>query len=240
MDSFALVSSTSSILKSPTAEATPGSEGHLSEKRARLRLACAGGGGHAKVVADAAQSLSRHEIVGFLDDNPALSGRSILGLPWLGPISAWRDLAIDGLIPAIGSNRARCEAMQREIARGATVITIVHPRATVSAWSEVKAGAVVLAGAVVNACASIGENVIINTGAIVEHDCNVGDHVHLAPGSCLAGGVRVGEGSFLGLGSRVLPGITIGKWCVIGAGAVVTEDVEDHATVAGVPARRLR
>jgi sugar O-acyltransferase (sialic acid O-acetyltransferase NeuD family) len=205
-----------------------------------MRIACAGGGGHAKVVADAALSLSRLEIVGFLDDNPLLVGRSSLGLPVLGPISAWRDFHIDALIPAIGANRARRKIMDREVARGAVAMTIVHPKATVSAWAGLKDGVVVLAGAVINANATIGRNVIINTGAIVEHDCDIGDHAHVAPGCYVAGEVRVGEGSFLGLGSRILPGIKIGDWCVIGAGAVVTADVEDHAIVVGVPARRLR
>lgn len=73
----------------------------LSEKSPRTRIACAGAGGHAKVVADAALlSPSRFEIVGLLDDNPSLVGRSILGLPVLRQISIWRDLNIDALIPA--------------------------------------------------------------------------------------------------------------------------------------------
>ncbi|AND89001.1 MULTISPECIES: acetyltransferase [Bradyrhizobium] len=204
------------------------------------RIACVGAGGHGKVVADAALSLAGHKIVGFLDDNPSLSGRSIMGLPVLGPISAWRDHNIDGLIPAIGANRARRDIMQRETSRNAKAITIVHPCATVSTWAELKAGIVAFAGAIVNAYAKIGQNVIINTGAIVEHDCEIGDHAHVAPGCYLGGEVKIGEGSLLGLGSRVLPGVSIGNWCVIGAGAVVTEDVADHATVVGVPARRVR
>jgi len=134
------------------------------------------------VVADAALSLARHEIVGFLDDNPSLSGRSVMGLPVLGPISTWRDHNIDGLIPAIGANRARRDIMQRETSGNAKAVTIVHPRATVSTWAELKSGIVVFAGAIINAYAKIGQNVIINTGAIVEHDCEIGDHAHVAPG----------------------------------------------------------
>jgi sugar O-acyltransferase (sialic acid O-acetyltransferase NeuD family) len=199
-----------------------------------------GAGGHGKVVADAAFILARDNVVGFLDDEPSLCGQSVIGLPVLGPISAWRDFAIDALIPAIGANSLRRDIILRERARGAATMTIVHPRATVSASSQLGDGVVVLAGAVVNACAVIGDNVVVNTGAIVEHDCRIGSHVHLAPGCCLAGEVSVGEGSFLGMGSRVLPGVKIGNWCVVGAGAVVTKDVENHTTVVGVPARRLQ
>jgi sugar O-acyltransferase (sialic acid O-acetyltransferase NeuD family) len=198
-----------------------------------------GAGGHGKVVADAAIALARDHLVGFFDDDAQLHGGSILGLPVLGSISAWRDFNVDALVPAIGANKARRDVVSREAALGATMMTIVHPRATVSAWAELGRGTVVFAGAVINPGAVIGDNVIVNTGAIVEHDCHVGDHVHVASGSSLAGDVRVGEGSLIGPGARVLRGVTIGEWCVVGAGAVVTRDVEAHATVVGVPARRL-
>jgi sugar O-acyltransferase (sialic acid O-acetyltransferase NeuD family) len=205
-----------------------------------LRVACAGAGGHGKVVADIALSLGLENVAGFLDDDLTLCGRSIMGLPVLGRISAWRDFGIDALIPAIGTNLLRRDIMLRERAMGAELMTIVHPKAVVSGQSTLYEGVVVFAGAVINAGAIIGENVIVNTGAIVEHDCQVGSHVHLAPACCIAGEVQIGEGAFLGMGSRVLPGVKVGDWCVIGAGAVVTKDVADRAIVAGVPARRLR
>jgi UDP-2-acetamido-3-amino-2,3-dideoxy-glucuronate N-acetyltransferase len=48
---------------------------------------------------------------------------------------------------------------------------------------------------------------------------------------------RVGDRASLGSGAIVLGGVTIGPGALIGAGAVVTRDVADGETVAGVPAR---
>ena len=44
----------------------------------------------------------------------------------------------------------------------------------------------------------------------------------------------------VGMGARVLPGVTIGSDVVVGANSVVTNDVKDHAIVAGAPARPVK
>lgn len=49
----------------------------------------------------------------------------------------------------------------------------------------------------------------------------------------------VKQGASVGSNATILPGITIGRNAMIGAGAVVTADVPDDSTVAGVPARAM-
>ena len=50
---------------------------------------------------------------------------------------------------------------------------------------------------------------------------------------------RVRRGASIGSGAVILCGVTIGAEAMIGAGAVVTRDVPDGGTVAGVPARLM-
>ncbi len=52
--------------------------------------------------------------------------------------------------------------------------------------------------------------------------------------------VTIGSGSWIGHGAIVLPGTTIGRNVVVAAGSVVRGTIEDHAIVAGVPARLVR
>src|SRR3954452_12754322 len=52
--------------------------------------------------------------------------------------------------------------------------------------------------------------------------------------------VVIGAGSWIGHGAVVLPGTRLGRNVVVAAGAVVRGEVEDHAVVAGNPARVVR
>lgn len=48
------------------------------------------------------------------------------------------------------------------------------------------------------------------------------------------------DGCDIGTGAIILPGIKIGKGAIIGAGAVITSDVPDYETWAGVPAKKIK
>lgn len=49
--------------------------------------------------------------------------------------------------------------------------------------------------------------------------------------------VRICAWADIGVNAVILPGITVGRGAIVGAGAVVTRDVPEFSTVAGVPAR---
>ncbi|WP_244931121.1 acyltransferase [Nocardioides sp. W7] len=52
--------------------------------------------------------------------------------------------------------------------------------------------------------------------------------------------VVIGDGCWIGHGAIVLPGTRLGRNVVVAAGSVVRGEVDDHAVVAGVPARVVR
>jgi sugar O-acyltransferase (sialic acid O-acetyltransferase NeuD family) len=203
-----------------------------------MRLYLLGGGGHAKVIIDAARMMGAYEVTGVFDDDPVRQGDDVLGVPVLGPISEESLARHDARLAviAIGDNRVRQRLAQRfdHLVQWAMV---VHPRAVVAASAVLSPGTVVFAGAIAQPATEIGAHVILNTACSVDHDCRVGDFAHLAPGSHVAGGVRIGEGSFIGIGAAILPERTIGDWATVGAGAVVVRDVPNGMIAKGAPAR---
>lgn len=59
-------------------------------------------------------------------------------------------------------------------------------------------------------------------------------------GLARGGKVRIRDGAWLGANVVVLSGVTIGRNAVVGANSVVTSDIPDFATAAGVPAKVIR
>ncbi len=202
------------------------------------RLLIFGAGGHAKVVAEAAQ-LSGYDVAGFVDQSPDLRNAVILGIPVLGDgsileSSNWADC---DMIVAIGDNGLRATIANRLLAIGRRFVTVVHPASTISPSAILGEGTVVLAGAVINSSAVIGKHGIINTMASVDHDCTLADFVHISPGVHLAGDCHIGEMAHIGIGACVLPNLSVGPRSTIGAGAVVTRDIPDDVIAVGVPAK---
>ena len=211
--------------------------------RSSTKVLIVGAGGHAQVVADVLLAMraagAAVEVIGYVDDNPALQGRRLLNLPVLGPVSRWKALAPDELVVAVGDNHARARLQRSLAAEGACFFVARHPRSTVAPDVLLGKGTVVMAGVVVNTGSVIGEGVILNTGCTIDHHNHIDNFSHIAPGAHLAGEVVVGEGAFVGVGAAVIPQQRIGSWSVVGAGAVVVRPVPERTTVVGVPAKPL-
>ncbi len=209
-----------------------------------MRVVILGAGGHGQVVADillrARSQGGTDEPAGFLDDNPALAGQALLGLPVLGPFSALPDVMHDAVIVAIGNNIVRCALYERLRAKGERFAIARHPCAVLAADVAVDAGTMICAGVVVNTGSVIGANVILNTICSVDHHNRIGDHVHIAPGVRLGGEVVVGTGTMIGIGATVIPRCAIGEWSMVGAGAVVTKSLPGGVTAVGMPARSIK
>jgi sugar O-acyltransferase (sialic acid O-acetyltransferase NeuD family) len=207
----------------------------------RLPLYVYGAGGHGKVVADAAVASHCFVVRGFLDDDASLVGRVLVGLPVEGGVEIIQgQQGRVAVALGVGSNRARLTVLERLVAAGHTVVTVVHPSAVVVSGVVLGDGSFVAPLAVVHTDARLGRACIVNTGAVVEHDNVLGNGVHVSPNAALGGNVTLGDEVHVGLGAVVLPGLTVGAGSVVGAGAVAIEDVPEGVTVVGVPARRLR
>lgn len=86
---------------------------------------------------------------------------------------------------------------------------------------------------------TVGANTLLMAHSHIGHDAIIGRDCDIAPGAVIGGAAEVGDGAKIGMNATILPLRKIGAGATVGAGAVVTENVEPGAIVAGNPARPL-
>ena len=196
-----------------------------------------GAGGHAKAVMEMAQAIGAFRVAGIIDDNPALTGSFVLGIPVLGTRELLPRLYEQGLrlaangVGGIIDLNIRMKLFELLSGLGFALPALRHPRATVEASAQVLDGVQVFANAYVGSSVLLHERCMINTGAVVSHDCEIGAYTHIAPGALLAGHVHVGAKALVGMGVTTTIGIKIGAGARVGNGAILLADVPERAIV---------
>ncbi len=156
--------------------------------------------------------------------------------------------------------RACLRALAKQLGAGATIgrnVSVIHPE-TFEIGDRVFVGEQSIIQGRFDGRCIIGTGVWIGPQSYFDaRDLVLEDYVGWGPGAKVLGSehtgvpvdiptirtdleirpVRVCAWADIGVNAVLLPGVTVGRGSIVGAGAVVTTDVPDFATVAGVPAR---
>ena len=204
------------------------------------RILIVGAGGFGREVlhwARAAWPEAGGRIAGFLSaDREILAGRPG-ALPVLGDPATFVPQTGDAFVLAIGIPGVRRQVAESLEARGAELLTLVHPTAVVVPTAALGPGTIVCPHAVVSDAAQVGRCVLVNYHASLAHDSVAGDFAVLSPYATLAGGACIGPDVFLGLHASVGPGVTIAHRSKVAANSCALADVPPESLVHGVPGR---
>ena len=216
----------------------------INKSKMRNRIVVVGAGGHALSLIQVIRTSNGSEIAGLVDPQrrvgEVVGGIEVIGDDCLLEKRMIRNVSLVIAVGITSGDRIRKMLYDKFCALGYPFALIRDQNSIVADDVMLNDGAQVMPGAVIQPSTVIGRNTIINTSAIIEHQCVIGEHSHVAPGAVIGGNVHVGDCTMIGLGARILPGLKIGDEATVGAGSVVTRDVENGATVVGVPARILK
>src|SRR5207244_129638 len=115
------------------------------------RVAIYGASQGGRAVIDCLRAIGGYEVVGFLDDTPGYAGTTLDGLPiWHGDhLSKLRTDDVGAIATHVADRPFRLRLRELVAAAGLQMLTMVHPRAYVSASARLGVGCLVKAGAIV-------------------------------------------------------------------------------------------
>jgi sugar O-acyltransferase (sialic acid O-acetyltransferase NeuD family) len=210
-------------------------------------LLLVGAGGFARETLELVRAVNRlaptWDVLGLLDDDPALHGRRIHGVEVLGASAeahAHPDALVTACVASPDDPLRRLALVSRLDLPAERYATLAHPAAVVPDSASIGAGCVLHATTVLTADVRLGAHVAAMPAVVLTHDDAIADGVTFGAGASVAGNVTIDRGAYVGAGALVREGLTVGAGAVIGMGAVVTRPVPSGEVWAGVPARRLR
>lgn len=208
------------------------------------QLILIGAGGFGREVAAMVEHTNaaepRWEVIGYVDDDPALHGTVINGMPVLGGLEVLSGHPEALCTCCVADPVTKRSLVMRAGQLGATWATLVHHTAVVMPSATIGEGCALLPFTAVTANACLGRHVHVNYHSAVGHDGRLGDYVTLSSYVDVTGRADLGEGVFVGSGASILPGLSVGAYAIVGGGALVNRDIPPRTVAVGVPARIIK
>jgi len=206
------------------------------------KLIIVGGGGFCReVIWLARDCATKWDIVGVLDDNPAMLQQTLCGIKVIGNIADCMNFPDANFVVAVGSPRTRRTIVDRmQLCGDVNFATLIHSSVLKSDFVEIGVGSIITAGCILTTQISLGRHSIVNLGCTIGHDVVAGDFCTLAPKIAVSGNVTFGAGVEVGTGSTIIQGLEIGQGSFVGAGAVVSKNIPPNVLVVGCPARQVK
>ena len=200
------------------------------------RIIILGGGDGAVQTLDAIAHAPGQRAVAIFDDNKALWGKSMMGVPIIGgmdKIEEWRQAGrFDAAIIAISSNLAvRAQLFQQWSDRGVLFTNVIAPHVTIHANVSMGRGNLIMSNARLGACTSIGNNNFLSAYVNLEHHNLLGSHCTFGPMVSTSGRVSIGDRVSFGAGVFIEPHITIGDDSIIASGSIIRAPIPSHVIV---------
>lgn len=202
------------------------------------RLLIVGGGEGAVQLLDALFKTPGQRAVGIVDDNRELQGKSVAGVPVIGPVvtgevvEMHRRGEFDAAIISVSTSIPfRQRVFDEWRSHGIRFANVIHPSVQIGMNASIGQGNILLAFCQVGPCATIGDNNFLSAYCSIEHHGRLGNHCSFGPGVVTSSRAMIGDRVRFGTGIFIEPHITIGRDSVIGSGCILWKDVPENVVL---------
>lgn len=204
-------------------------------RRERVLL-IGGGGGGGSITIDAILRGTHQTPIGILDNNAALHGKTMMGVPILGPNEMvgelWQQGKFDAAIIVVTANiDERADLFESIRRQGIKFTNVVDPAAILRANVQLGVGNLIMANSYLAACVTLGDNNFLASHTCIEHHSVVGNHCTFGPRTVTSGAVTIGDRVKLGMNVMLEPYLTIGSGCLIPSGLMVIDSVPPNSVL---------
>lgn len=183
-------------------------------------------------------------LLGFIDDNKNLWGKTLHGYPIIRGVDALSDYKKRkklGAFCAIGDPVKRFKMIERlKNYPQLSFPNLIHPSAQISKLSDIGQGNIFQQNVVIQPEAKIGDFNKFNISSIMGPKSQVGNFCTINALTMIASTAKVEDYSYIGMGATVMNKIVVSSGTMVGANAFVNKQFEEWSTIVGVPARKLK
>jgi acetyltransferase EpsM len=181
-----------------------------------------------------------YKFAAILDDNTAVHGTKMRGVPVAGPLHDARKYSQAKFIFGIGSMKTRLlreEILARTGLNPEDFVTIIHPSAVIDRTAKVEHGCIIHCGVCIGNDAQIGAFSIIAVNSAIAPYVKIGKFSMITSLVVILTGAEIGAMSFIGSHSCITENVKFGALSMVGAGTVVSRNLDSGVFVLGNPMR---
>lgn len=200
-----------------------------------------GTGGFAKEITFLLSRIENYQLIGYVDDNSDLYGKTILGYKVLGNTDYLLSLREEYSVVIGVADPKDKKNIYNKLKSNLNLKfpNLIDPSALIGLEVEMGFGNVIMANTTFTSSILLGNFNMINIATTIGHDVEIGNYNSLFPNVNVSGNVKIESKTSIGVGSKIIQGVVVKESSVVGAGSVVIRDIDSKTKNVGVPTRAI-